>query len=71
MQTFKLYKHKNNTDLALEPVRMLTIVPEGIVKIKCFWHNIVNPKNTFRIGRLDNIEIKLEDIKNWEPYEPA
>jgi hypothetical protein len=67
MRKHFLYKHDNNTDVALMP---LDIAESGdVYKIKCRWFNIVNPKNVFDLGVVDSVEIKSQDLKKWKIYE--
>lgn len=71
MRAGNLYKHENNTDVALYPVRSPFYVPEKkIYKVKCRWFNIVNPLNVYDMGIVDNVVIKAEDIRKWKFYEP-
>ncbi len=69
MKPFNLYKHTNNTDVALCPVKIFFVPEKGTYKIKCKWFNIVNPNNAQDIGVEDRIEIKAEDMPNWKLYE--
>ena len=69
MKTLSLYKHKHGKDVAMMPVEMFTVVHRGVVMIKCHWFNIVNAKNVFNMGKVDSIEIKLENLGDWYAYE--
>lgn len=68
MMKFKLYKHKNNTDIAFMPLYNTDSeeFTNKIVKIG-YWYNIVNLKNIYKCSeKLDIIEIQKEDLDNWE-----
>ena len=68
----KLMKHINNTDVAAEFLRVVRI-PRG-AKVKVCWYNIVNPKNIYPIGIVEEVFIpteKLTEWKVWAPQEPS
>ena len=69
IKPFQLYKHKNCTDVAMMPIKMYRIYSKNIVKIKCYWFNITNPDYVFNMGMTDKIEIKMQDLDKWLPYE--
>ena len=70
MKTNFIYKHDNNTDVAMWVLNSLYIPEKDVYKIKCRWLNIVNPKNVFDLGVIDKVEVKRADVKNWKVYEP-
>lgn len=57
----KLYKHKNNTDVAFKIININNI--EQYVQLDVSWYNITS-KHPFFIER-DSIKIKKSDLKNW------
>jgi len=59
----RLYKHKNNTDVAFVPVNVLQGQSDLLVFGK--WFNIVNPNNVYLIDS-DQITINLSDLEKWE-----
>lgn len=61
-----LYKHNLNTDVAFSVIKQFT-KPNGDIKLKVKWFNIVNPDNIFPIDD-DKILITKEQIKNWKLY---
>lgn len=70
MITLSLYKHKYGKDVVMMPVEMFTVVSRETIMLKCNWFNIVNPKNVFNMGKIDSIEIKLENLNDWKLYAP-
>lgn len=68
METHKLYKHKNNTDVAFCPFDIVDDLgkDEDIV-MKGMWLNIVHGNPTAIV--IDTIFIKPNDLENWELYE--
>lgn len=60
---FCLYKHKNNTDVAFEPVESTWNDDGCFLTIR--WWNITNPES-WKFVATDNIFIKREDLPNWE-----
>lgn len=66
MIPFEIYKHVNNTDVALVPVRMTH--SEEFLEIYCRWVNIVNSKHIFDMGVMDKVFIKKDDLHEWRPY---
>jgi hypothetical protein len=64
MVRFKLYKHRNNTDVAFSP-SSVSKKPNGDLKLEGDWFNIVNPIKIFFIDH-DKITIKKKDILDWE-----
>lgn len=57
----KLYKHKNNTDVAFKINQ--TKEDKNYLHLQISWYNIVS-KPSFFIER-DSIKIKKSDLKNW------
>lgn len=68
MKTYKIYKHKNCTDVAFQIITCTEKENSNILKIQGYWWNIVNFDNIHLISS-DEIEIKKEDINNWQIYE--
>lgn len=64
MKTKTLYKHKNNTDVAML-IFDYKLNEKNLMK--CAWFNIVNPNNIYFIS-YDNIKINENDLNNWEEY---
>ena len=67
MRTGWTIKHERNTDVAFY-IKKLFRVPDGRVKVKGQWVNIVNPERPYIIGS-DNIVIQPENLKEWRIYE--
>lgn len=64
-----MFKHVNNTEVAIL-VHTFDYMPQTHeFKLKVDWLNIVNPYNIFKCGVLEYLVIKADDIDNWEPYE--
>lgn len=61
-----IYKHVNNTDVALKILRVVKL-DKGL-KVKGSWINIVNPNNIYSIGLTEEFLIEKEQIKNWKRY---
>jgi len=53
-----VYKHRDNTDVAMKVVKSYWIPEKNTWKVKALWLNIINPKNVFLILK--------EKVKNWE-----
>lgn len=67
MRIGQLYKHVNNTDVALMPIKHPFKVPgKDRYKIKISWYNVVNPVNIFPCGVTETVTIRSEDIQNWK-----
>lgn len=66
MDAGKIYKHRNNTDVAFDLLRIYD--GDYSFFLIGYWINIVNPNNPYIING-DNIEIKIEDLENWEEYD--
>jgi hypothetical protein len=61
----EVFKHKNNTDVAL----LVTGLSGSLDKVfvRGMWVNIVNPNNPFFCSmKTDRIEIPLAECKEWE-----
>lgn len=72
MRIMNLYKHKNNTDVAIMPIKVPFFVKEkNGYKIRVKWFNIVNPKKIFDLFITETIFVKKSDISNWKYYEPT
>jgi hypothetical protein len=65
MKIMGLYKHINNTDVAILIVKSFYISKSEYYKLKVKWVNIVNPANYFGLGE-ENLKISREDFKNWK-----
>lgn len=61
-------KHINNTDVAMMVLDKKYQPSNDTYRIRCRWLNIVNPRNVFDLGIIDNVVIKRDDMSNWEPY---
>lgn len=57
----KLYKHKNNTDVAFKINQ--TKEDKNYLHLQISWYNIVS--KPFFID-YDEIKIRKEDVKNWQ-----
>lgn len=64
MKLNKLYKHKNNTDVALYPIDANYLGHTNYYLVR--WFNIVNPSNWFNMGVEDIARISPEEEKDWE-----
>ncbi len=63
------YRHRNNTDVAMQVVKSYWIPEKDGYKVKVYWWNIVNPSNQFKLFVHTNYEfVKREDVKNWDLY---
>lgn len=67
MRNGSTVKHERNTDVVFR-IQKLFSLPDGRVKLKGFWINIVNPEKPFEIMP-DKIVIQPENIKEWRIYE--
>lgn len=63
------YKHVNCTDVAVECKRILFIPEKKGYKVKVSWWNVVNNKNYYPCGIVEEIFIPASLIKNWRPLE--
>lgn len=65
----KLYKHWNNTDVAMCVLKKYYIRQKHVYKLKVLWFNIVNPNNIYSTGVRENITIDATTFnKNWSFY---
>jgi hypothetical protein len=65
MKPNRLYKHKNNTDVAFFVFRSLFIPQKGAYKVKGSWINIVT--RPFKVMGVDEtITIQKSNHKDWE-----
>lgn len=64
------YKHKNNTDVAMQVIRSYWIPEKQGWKAKVNWINIVNPANPYLLTK-DNVFVTKDQRKNWESYDAA
>ena len=69
-----VYKHTNNTDVAMRVVKSYFITEKNGWKVKVNWINIVNPANPFvitdSIGPLQETHlITREQAKDWKPFD--
>jgi len=62
-----LYKHKNNTDVAIQV--LYEYRPHGDHQsFHVVWWNVVRPHKEFCYNYEETIKIKTEDILNWKYY---
>lgn len=61
----RLYKHKNNRDVAFHEIN--SYIDGKYVRKRVYWFNIVNKNNIFPI-RSDDISILKKDLTNWTYY---
>lgn len=65
-----VYKHVNNTDVAMKVVKSLYIPAKGGWKVRVLWLNIVNPKNIFLIDlKHETHFISRDKASGWENYD--
>lgn len=70
MKIMGLYKHKNNTDVAMLVIKSFYVQEKNLYKLKVKWMNVVNPSNVFYTGVYENVEIPANVFhKNWELLE--
>lgn len=69
MRLNEFYKNIHNTDVAIFPLYVRFVPQKGVYKVKVRWFNIVNPENVFDMNLTEEIQIKVEDMKNWKIYE--
>lgn len=67
MKKLQLYKHSNNTDVAILVLRSRKWANGTELKVQ--WWNIVNPNNIFYTGEQEVIVIPEEQLSNWKPYD--
>lgn len=70
MIRYKMYKHINNTDVALVPMKIYYVPEKRIYKLTVRWINIVLKRN-IDLGITQKIIIKADDMPNWRPYGEA
>lgn len=71
MKAMSLYKHKNNTDVAILVLKAFHFQNpyenKGYYKIKVRWFNIVNRANMFDMDSQEILTIEQDTFKNdWE-----
>lgn len=66
MKVNGLYKHDNNTDVAMMPLEINYVKPVNGYRVKLRWFNIVNKNHTFDMGCPDQVFIKQQDFHKWK-----
>ncbi len=67
MTPFNLYKHINNTDVAIMPMEISFDATTDSYDIKVRWINIVLKRN-LDMDIIQTIKIKKADMENWKLY---
>lgn len=62
----KLFKHDNNTEVALFITRIVYISEKLGYKVKGSWINIVNKDKQYPIGIIEEVFVTNDQIKNWK-----
>lgn len=63
-----LFKHKNNTDVAIEVIKMRYIPETAVFKIKVLWWNIGLCHAPWPMGLSQNIIVSKDKWRDWERY---
>lgn len=64
-----LYKHRNNTDVALEVLKSFYVKEKNLWKLKIRWWNIGKCHAPWCMQLTEQLEIPREDWRdNWEVY---
>ncbi len=64
-----LFKHKNNTDVAIEILKQFFVKEKKVYKLKVRWWNIGECHAPWCMHIDQRITVSLDDWKNWEHYE--
>ena len=64
---YKVYKHTNNTDVAMLVLHSIWIPQKKAYKVKCRWINIAMMQPT-DMGIVQKVWIKKEQLLNWKEY---
>lgn len=65
----QLYKHWNNTDVAMCVLHKFYDQQKDEYKLEVIWFNIVNPNNIYSIGVKEILKINRSIfLKNWSLY---
>lgn len=69
IELYKLYKHRNNTDVAIQPVSIAQ-QDDGTWNLRVLWYNIGKCHKPFCMGLelAQNITIPNDRIPEWEEY---
>jgi hypothetical protein len=66
MNPFDIYKHINNTDVAICIIKSFYVKERDYYKFKVRWMNVVNPNNVFDTGVQENLKIPRQKFsKEW------
>ena len=69
MTTPKLYKHINNTDVAIEIIKRFYVREKDVWKFKVMWWNIVPSHPPYCIGETQRITVPAKVWDNeWEVW---
>lgn len=60
-----IYKHKNNTDVAIRILSLFYIPEKRVYNVKISWINI-GPHQWFDMNLHQRINIKADDIPDWQ-----
>lgn len=63
-----LYKHENNTDVAILIKKSFYIPEKRLWKLKIEWWNIGGRHHPFAMGIEEKIEMTQEQRGKWKPY---
>lgn len=65
----KLYKHVNNTDVAIQIIREFRVKETGIIKMKIMWWNIGDCHKPYPMLINQKIQVHFTDwVRNWKVY---
>lgn len=65
----KLLKHVNNTDVAIEVVRLVSDDATETLSLTVLWWNIGKCHAPYPMGIKQTIFVPIADWHKWEPYE--
>jgi len=66
MKTFRIYKHVNNTDVAIVPIKSFYVKEKELWKLKVRWiYYKKDGQYTKDMGIDQSITITKEEAKNW------
>lgn len=63
----KFYKHKNNTDVAIQVLQIDDREESDTIVIQALWWNIVSKNHPFAIED-EFLSILKKNLKDWEEY---